>query len=67
MSEILRDESGKPVKLDYDKIPSRAKHNLAASAFEAYSRFMERPDAQSILDATEERLKKENSPLLAML
>jgi len=62
----LVDENGDPVKLDYDLIPEQAKKNLAEAAFHAYNRFMERPDAQAILDATEKRLREENSPLLEL-
>jgi hypothetical protein len=61
------DDCGNPIELDYNCIPARSRHNLAEAAFHAYNRFMERPDAQAILDATEKRLREENSPLVALL
>ena len=61
------DEYGELIELDYNCIPARSRHNLAEAAFHAYNRFMERPDAQAILDATEKRLREENSPLLKLL
>jgi len=50
--------------LNWDSLPKNARNNITRSAYKAFTRFMERPDAQAILDATEERLRREGSNLL---
>ena len=52
------------VGLNYDLMPEFVKQELAASAWGAIQRFMARPDARTILDATKERLLREGSTLL---
>ena len=52
------------VKLDFDLMPEFVKQELAASAFNAFQRFMTRPDARAILDNERELLRQEGSTLL---
>jgi len=52
------------IKLDFDSMPEFVKNDLAAAAWDAVQRFMERPDAQTILDAERERLRREGNTLL---
>ena len=49
---------------DLDAMPKHARDAFIKATYEAFKRFMERPDAQSILDATKERLIQEGSTLL---
>ena len=63
----LTDENGSPAVLEFDKMPHLAKKSLAYATFRALDKFMLRPDAQSILDAAEERLREENSSLVRLL
>ena len=60
------DESGLAdnVSLDFDSIPAFVKDDLAAAALDAFMRFLQRPDAQAILDAERELLRREDSTLL---
>ena len=50
---------------DIDAMPKHARDEFIKATYEAFMRFMERPDAQSILDATKERLLQEGSTLLS--
>lgn len=54
----------KDVVLDFDSIPDFAKNDLAATALDAVMRFLQRPDAQAILDRERELLRLEGSTLL---
>jgi len=58
--ERTEDEIG----IDWDSIPDNIKEDLADAALEDYLAFMNRPDAQAILDANKERLRREGSTLL---
>ena len=53
------------VKLNFDLMPDFVKQELAASAFNAFQRFMTRPDARAILDRERELLRLEGSTLLS--
>jgi hypothetical protein len=50
--------------LDFDAMPRYVQDDLTKSAYEAFTSFVKRPDAQTILDATKERLQREGSTLL---
>ena len=52
------------VKLDWDSIPEFVRNDIAATALKGFLKFMERPDAREILEATKERLRRESSTLL---
>ena len=52
------------VSIDYDLIPDYIKMDLAAAAWDAFQRFMLRPDARAILDHERELLRLEGSRLL---
>jgi len=52
------------IPFDFDDMPDNVKNDLAASAWKAIQRFMQRPNARAILDATLESLISEGSTLL---
>ena len=52
------------VKLDFELMSEHVKQDLAASAFNAFQRFMSRPDAREVLDRERELLRQEGSTLL---
>jgi len=56
--------SQQAVTLDFDSMPDFIKKELAASAFKAFQRFLERPDARAIIDREKELLRQEGSTLL---
>ena len=58
-----RGEAGE-LRLDFDSMPDYVKSDIAAAAWDAVQRFMQRPDAQAILDAERELLILEGSTLL---
>ena len=52
------------VGFDFDLMPEFVQMEIAAAAFNAMQDFMQRPDADAILEATRERLIREGSTLL---
>ena len=52
------------IPFDFASLPEFVKDDLSTSALEAFLRFMQRPDAEEILDAAGERLRQEGSTLL---
>jgi len=62
MASLQQETAG--VKLDFALMPDYVKQDLAEAAWNAFQRFMRRPDARAILDAEKERLMQEGSTLL---
>lgn len=62
----LDDEGGvvESVSLDFESIPDFVKGEIALSALGAIMRFLQRPDAQDVLDRERELLRREGSTLL---
>ena len=63
----LRDDEYEPienVEIRPEDLSDEVKRGLAVGFWKSFQRFMQRPDADELLDAELERLQRENSPLL---